>query len=68
MWARDWYDNDDPPVPCIWCDVCGWGFTIIGNADGEIHFCHRHNADEVRQFWTGERPGYFDLENEENEI
>ena len=44
--------------PSCWCDLCGWGYEIVANADGEIHICHRHSADEVRDFWTGRIQGY----------
>jgi len=53
-------DGTKTEGPWIWCDLCGWGDTIIGNADDTIHFCRRHKADEVREWWLGFTAGYFE--------
>lgn len=55
-----------PKSPFIWCDLCGWGDTIIGDADGVMHFCRRHKADEVKRFLDGEIPGYFEQNDVKN--
>lgn len=46
----------------IWCDICGWGDTVRnqGFPEDDYHFCHRHGADQVRDFMQGRLQGYFD--------
>ena len=43
-----------------YCDLCGWGDTVRnqGYPSDPHHFCHRHDADEVRKYMNGEIPSY----------
>lgn len=48
----------------LYCDICGWGDTIQnqGFPDDPHHFCHRHKADEVRDYMNGDVLSYADIE------
>lgn len=59
MWPDDSY-----------CDLCGWGDTVRnqGYPSDPHHFCHRHKADEVREYMNGERQSYWEwLQDQEEE-
>ena len=62
MNTGEFWDNKEEKIPVIWCDIDGWGDTIRrqGFPDDPYHFCHRHNADEVKRFMNGELKGYFE--------
>lgn len=54
------FHDDEEPTPVIWCDICGWGDTVLndGFPDDPFHFCHRHKADEVLNFIMTDIEGY----------
>ena len=62
MIDEPWDDGSD----CIWCDLCGWGDTVnwYGSKEDQYHFCHRHKADEVRDWWQGRILGYFERQRD----
>ena len=55
-------DGTETMEPYIYCDICGLADTVLwySQVDDPYHFCHRHGADQVRDFMTGRLKGYDD--------
>lgn len=72
MKAEGWIDvwPSSGPVryyqPPLWCDLCGYGVHSLP-VNAPHHFCHRHKEKEIQKFLAGEKPGYFQLKEQEQQ-